>query len=180
MRVRAAQTITDGHDDNGVDAIHRDAGYLVQSKWIHSGTGEPENGDIKSLWARFATCSICRSSVSTTMFTLDPDFGREDRAWHHPPASGRGRVFVRVNGLQPERDLRNSTAIRARQLCDASSRQHFRSAPAGSALLEWFQIRVGRQQEFQPSLHCDLGPSSCRRTDCAFCNGHRLEKTILR
>jgi AIPR protein len=47
----AAQTITDGYDDNGIDAIHYDVRerrlYLVQSKWMHSGTGEPENGDIK-------------------------------------------------------------------------------------------------------------------------------------
>lgn len=47
----AADSITDGYNDNGLDAIHYDARerrlYLVQSKWFHSGTGEPENGDIK-------------------------------------------------------------------------------------------------------------------------------------
>jgi hypothetical protein len=47
----AAKAITDGFDDNGIDAIYYDARerrlYLVQSKWMHSGTGEPENGDIK-------------------------------------------------------------------------------------------------------------------------------------
>jgi hypothetical protein len=47
----AAKSITDGFDDNGIDAIYYDVRerrlYLVQSKWLHSGTGEPENGDIK-------------------------------------------------------------------------------------------------------------------------------------
>ena len=47
----AAKAITDGFDDNGLDAIYFDARerrlYLVQSKWMHSGTGEPENGDVK-------------------------------------------------------------------------------------------------------------------------------------
>lgn len=47
----AAKAITDGFDDNGIDAIYYDARerrlYPVQSKWVHSGTGEPENGDIK-------------------------------------------------------------------------------------------------------------------------------------
>jgi hypothetical protein len=47
----AAKSVTDGYDDNGIDAIHYDVRerrlYLVQSKWFHSGTGEPENGDIK-------------------------------------------------------------------------------------------------------------------------------------
>jgi hypothetical protein len=47
----AAAAVTDGGDDNGIDAIHYDSIenrlYVVQSKWIHSGTGEPENGDVK-------------------------------------------------------------------------------------------------------------------------------------
>ncbi len=47
----AAKAVTDGFRDNGLDAIYYDARerrlYLVQSKWIHSGTGEPENGDVK-------------------------------------------------------------------------------------------------------------------------------------
>jgi hypothetical protein len=47
----SAKSVTDGYKDNGLDAIYYDAIerrlYLVQSKWFHSGTGEPENGDIK-------------------------------------------------------------------------------------------------------------------------------------
>ena len=47
----AAKSITDGGDDNGIDAIfyHEPERrlYLVQSKWIHDGSGEPSNGDIK-------------------------------------------------------------------------------------------------------------------------------------
>jgi hypothetical protein len=53
--IEAANAITDGGDDNGIDAIYYDERerrlYLVQSKWIHSGSGEPENGDIKKLVA---------------------------------------------------------------------------------------------------------------------------------
>jgi len=51
----AAASITDGYNDNGLDAIHYDARerrlYLVQSKWLHSGTGEPDNGEIKKFVA---------------------------------------------------------------------------------------------------------------------------------
>lgn len=47
----AADAITDGADDNGIDAIYYDIHtkylFLVQSKWIHNGKGEPSNGDIK-------------------------------------------------------------------------------------------------------------------------------------
>ncbi len=46
-----AQAITDGGDDNGIDAIfyHEPEKrlYIVQSKWIHDGSGEPSNGDMK-------------------------------------------------------------------------------------------------------------------------------------
>lgn len=47
----SAKAVTDGGDDNGLDAIHYDEAnkrlFLVQSKWIHDGTGEPSNGDVK-------------------------------------------------------------------------------------------------------------------------------------
>src|SRR5947207_1297203 len=51
----AAEAVTDGFNDNGLDAIYYDTRerrlYLVQSKWLHSGTGEPENGDVKKFTA---------------------------------------------------------------------------------------------------------------------------------
>jgi hypothetical protein len=47
----AAQSITDGGDDNGIDGLfyHKNERrlYIVQSKWIHDGSGEPSNGDVK-------------------------------------------------------------------------------------------------------------------------------------
>jgi hypothetical protein len=47
----AAKSIVDGSNDNGIDAIFFDQVdsrlYLVQSKWIHSGKGEPDNGAVK-------------------------------------------------------------------------------------------------------------------------------------
>ncbi len=47
----AAKSITDGGEDNGIDAIYHDESnkrlYIVQSKWIHSGSGQPDNGDVK-------------------------------------------------------------------------------------------------------------------------------------
>jgi hypothetical protein len=47
----AATAVTDGGKDNGIDAIHYDELerrlYIVQSKWINTGIGEPENGDVK-------------------------------------------------------------------------------------------------------------------------------------
>jgi hypothetical protein len=51
----AAESITDGGSDNGIDAVHYDEPnkrlYLVQAKWIQDGSGEPENGDIKKYLA---------------------------------------------------------------------------------------------------------------------------------
>lgn len=47
----AIGSITDGSDDNGIDAIYVDEAnsrlYLAQSKWIHSGNGEPDLSSIK-------------------------------------------------------------------------------------------------------------------------------------
>ncbi|MBW1613337.1 MAG: AIPR family protein [Deltaproteobacteria bacterium] len=51
----ASYSITDGGDDNGIDALYYCRSdktlYIVQSKWIHSGKGEPENGDVKKFIA---------------------------------------------------------------------------------------------------------------------------------
>lgn len=47
----AAKAVVDGFDDNGIDAIHYDPYqkqlWLVQTKWIKSGDGQPELGDVK-------------------------------------------------------------------------------------------------------------------------------------
>ncbi|MFY0577232.1 AIPR family protein [Cystobacter fuscus] len=46
----AAQSVTDGADDNGLDAVYYDSTdksiLVVQSKWINKGAGEPEAKDI--------------------------------------------------------------------------------------------------------------------------------------
>lgn len=46
----SANSITDSFDDNGIDAIYYDKKnkflWLLQSKWIKSGNGEPDNGEI--------------------------------------------------------------------------------------------------------------------------------------
>ncbi|MET3117428.1 hypothetical protein AAKU64_001644 [Undibacterium sp. GrIS 1.8] len=51
----AAESITDGYDDNGIDAIAYDKQssslYLVQTKWIKSGEGEPDLGSVKKFIA---------------------------------------------------------------------------------------------------------------------------------
>lgn len=45
----AAQTVTDGPGDNGIDAVYFDpaehACFLVQAKWVNSGTGSVELGE---------------------------------------------------------------------------------------------------------------------------------------
>src|SRR5947209_8351816 len=45
----ASSTIVDGFDDNGIDAIYFDKRnkelWLVQSKWIKNGSGEPDTGE---------------------------------------------------------------------------------------------------------------------------------------
>ena len=47
----AANSVVDGGNDNGIDAIYYDEKsrllYLIQSKWRHDGKSEPSNGDIK-------------------------------------------------------------------------------------------------------------------------------------
>jgi hypothetical protein len=47
----AAQSVTDSYDDNGIDAVYYDEQhntlYLVQSKMIDEGNGEPETGDMR-------------------------------------------------------------------------------------------------------------------------------------
>jgi hypothetical protein len=47
----AAESVVDGGGDNGIDAIYYDVHskclFLVQSKWIHNGKGEPDNGEVK-------------------------------------------------------------------------------------------------------------------------------------
>jgi hypothetical protein len=51
----AALAVWDGSDDNGIDAAYFDASessvLVVQSKWIHSGAGEPEAKDINTFSA---------------------------------------------------------------------------------------------------------------------------------
>ncbi|MEH1968990.1 AIPR family protein [Nostoc sp.] len=46
----AAQAVVDGYSDNGIDAIYYDESekifWIVQSKWIESGNGEPDTGEI--------------------------------------------------------------------------------------------------------------------------------------
>ncbi|MFG1464894.1 AIPR family protein [Xanthobacter sp. DSM 24535] len=48
----AAISIWDGSGDNGIDAVYYDKSsskvIIVQSKWIHSGSGEPEAKDIST------------------------------------------------------------------------------------------------------------------------------------
>lgn len=47
----AANAITDGFDDNGIDAVYYDEQqntlFLIQSKFIEEGVGEPETGDLR-------------------------------------------------------------------------------------------------------------------------------------
>jgi len=48
--VAAAQAVTDGSGDNGIDAVYYDTAekncFLVQSKWISNGNGSLEVGDV--------------------------------------------------------------------------------------------------------------------------------------
>jgi len=47
----SAEAVTDGFDDNGIDAVYYDEYqntlYLVQSKLIDEGTGEPDTGEVR-------------------------------------------------------------------------------------------------------------------------------------
>lgn len=54
----AAAAITDGYNDNGIDAVYVDIDstrvYLVQSKWNNAGTGSPALGDVQKFLKGFA------------------------------------------------------------------------------------------------------------------------------
>jgi hypothetical protein len=67
----AAKAVTDGGGDNGIDAIYFDESnrrlYLVQSKWIKSGTGEPEV-TLRNLLAESMISSTCSSNGSILKF----------------------------------------------------------------------------------------------------------------
>lgn len=53
----AANSIVDGGNDNGLDAIYfhepEETLYVVQSKWLKDGKGEPDNGSVKKF-----TCGV--------------------------------------------------------------------------------------------------------------------------
>ena len=65
----AAAAVTDGFDDNGIDAIYHDPRdrrmFLIQSKWIHSGSSEPDLGDVNKFAAGVKDLLNLRSTVST-------------------------------------------------------------------------------------------------------------------
>ena len=52
-----ASAVTDGYDDNGIDAIYIDSDssrvYLVQSKWSKAGSGSPALGDVQKFMKGF-------------------------------------------------------------------------------------------------------------------------------
>ena len=61
---RAGGSVTDGGKDNGLDAVYVDPSsetiYLVQSKWIYNGKGEPSNADVKKFIAGIKDILNCR------------------------------------------------------------------------------------------------------------------------
>ena len=69
---KVAMSITDGGNDNGLDAIffHEPEKklYVVPSKWIHDGSGEPSNGDMKKFVAGTKNISTCALIDSTKRF----------------------------------------------------------------------------------------------------------------
>lgn len=88
--VVAGKSITDGTDDNGIDAIYHDERnktlYIVQSKWIHEGNSEPSNGDVKKFLSgvkhlfnlRFDTfnekVNNLKEKITTAMFDAQTKF----------------------------------------------------------------------------------------------------------
>lgn len=63
---KSGASVTDSGNDNGIDAIYVDNSnstiYTVQSKWIHSGKGEPSNGDVKKYLAGIRDLLNCNFS----------------------------------------------------------------------------------------------------------------------
>ena len=79
---KAAASLVDGPDDSGIDAIYWDQIkhliYLVQSKWVTSGNGSPEQGDTQKFIKGFHNL-------------LDLRFDKFSQvAAAHPAASRRG------------------------------------------------------------------------------------------
>jgi len=83
----AGASVVDGGDDNGIDAIHfsplSKTLYVVQSKWMKDGPGEPSVGDIGKFcdgvrdlinaeWDRFnAKAQAKRTEVETALESFD-------------------------------------------------------------------------------------------------------------
>lgn len=65
----AAAHVTDGFDDNGIDAVYFDDAekrlYLVQSKWVTGGNKSPELGDVQKFVAG------CRDLVSGSLVSFN-------------------------------------------------------------------------------------------------------------
>ena len=69
MPPTAAACVTDGFDDNGIDAVFFDDVekrlYLVQSKWVTGGSKSPELGDVQKF------ISGCRDLVSADLSSFN-------------------------------------------------------------------------------------------------------------
>jgi len=87
----AARAVTDGAGDNGIDAIYFDESnrrlYLVQSKWMKNGVGEPDMARSKTLWEGSMISSICNSSDSM----------RRCRQWRR---SSKARSMIPIPGMK--------------------------------------------------------------------------------
>jgi hypothetical protein len=87
--ISAASAITDGTGDNGIDAVYYDAAekncFLVQSKWVSSGNGSVEVGDIHKF-------------VQGVRDLLDADFGKFNSKMQTGTFECRGASVV--NGAQ--------------------------------------------------------------------------------
>lgn len=97
----AAAAVTDGYDDNGVDAVHYDANerllYLVQSKWDHDGSGSLSRGDAQKFLKGF------RDLIAPYFDRFNAKVQNKSATVNAAISDARTRIFLVVtySGQQP-------------------------------------------------------------------------------
>lgn len=158
----AAQAVWDGADDNGIDAAYYDASesrvVVVQSKWIHAGSGEPEAKDIAvfangvkdlveqenanfhaRLQSKLADIGQAVMSPGTTVHIVLVSTGSSEIARHGTAALDR--VINELNGTDQDEPLATKEIIGLAQVYPALATMTSQDKISVDAnLLDWSYI----------------------------------------
>lgn len=154
----AAESVWDGADDNGLDAVFFDASdtrvVFVQSKWINKGSGEPEAKDLMSfvrgvrdaveqdqtsfhprLHGKFDDIALRISTPGTSVELTVITTGASDFAKHSTKVLDD--FLVELNGDDPETIAFKSTLGLAEVYSGLANDPLVSNVTVDAALLEW-------------------------------------------